>query len=47
MPKKKRKIIMTDKISPVTGYLECVDCTNEKLNGWSSHCKTCGMPIVF
>jgi hypothetical protein len=47
MPKKKREIILTNNISPVTGELECVDCTNSKLNGWSSHCKTCGMPIVY
>ena len=45
--KKKRKIILTDKISVVTGLPECKDCNNTKLNGWSSHCKTCGMPIVF
>lgn len=44
---KKRKIILTDKISIVTGLPECKDCNNTKLNGWSSHCKTCGMPIVF
>lgn len=48
-PRKKaaRRIAMTDIISEVTGELECVDCTNEELNGFSSHCKTCGMPIVF
>ena len=38
---------MTEKISPVTKELECKDCSNSKLNGWSSHCKTCGRPIVF
>lgn len=43
----KKKIILTDKISPVTGEKECTDCYNHKLNGWSSHCKTCGMPIVY
>lgn len=45
--KKKREIILTDKISIVTGLRECKDCSNTKLNGWRSHCRTCGMPIVF
>lgn len=37
----------TPVISPITGYEECPDCRNEELNGWSSHCKKCGMPIVY
>ena len=44
---KKKSIVMTEKISPVTGDFECEDCSNTKKNGWSSHCKTCGQPIVF
>jgi len=44
---KKRPIILTDEISKVTGEFKCVDCDNEELNGWSSHCRTCGMPIVY
>jgi len=34
-------------ISVITGFEECHDCRNEELNGWSSHCKKCGMPIVY
>lgn len=33
-------------ISEVTGLPKCKDCDNDELNGWSSHCKSCGMPIV-
>lgn len=46
MPKK-GKIILIDEISTITCEKKCKDCDNEKLNGWSSHCKTCGSPIVF
>lgn len=42
-----RPIVLTDEISKVTGFQKCVDCDNEELNGWSTHCKTCGMPIVY
>ena len=42
---KKKGIVMTEKISPVTGNFECEDCSNTKKNGWSSHCKTCGQMI--
>ena len=41
-----KPIILTENISPITGEAKCEDCTNEKQNAWSSHCKTCGMPIV-
>lgn len=34
-------------ISKITGLPKCKDCDNEKLNGWSSHCKGCGHPIVY
>ena len=34
-------------ISKVTGKPKCKDCDNSKLNGWSSHCKTCNSPIVY
>lgn len=34
-------------ISPITGQMECEDCNNEKLNGYGTHCKSCGMPIVY
>lgn len=47
MKTKKRKVVLTTKISIITGLPECKDCSNVKLNGWSSHCKTCEMPIVF
>ena len=28
-------------------FINCEDCENEELNGWSSHCKTCNNPIVY
>jgi len=34
-------------ISDITGLPKCKDCDNEELNGWSSHCKGCGQPIVY
>jgi len=47
MPPKNRIVVLTKEISKITGYPKCEDCDNEELNGWSSHCKTCGMPIVY
>jgi putative RNA 2'-phosphotransferase len=41
------KYIRVPEISKITGYPKCKDCDNEKLNGFSSHCKNCGMPIVY
>jgi putative RNA 2'-phosphotransferase len=41
------KYIRVPEISDITGYPKCKDCDNDKLNGWSSHCKSCGMPIVY
>jgi hypothetical protein len=41
------KIRLTDEISKVTGLQKCKQCDNSRLNGWSSHCKCCGMPIVY
>jgi putative RNA 2'-phosphotransferase len=40
------KYIRVPEISDITDYPICVDCYSGK-NGWSSHCKTCGMPIVY
>jgi len=40
---KNKKVI----ISPVTGLVEKSCCRNVRKNGFSSHCKTCGLPIVF
>lgn len=34
-------------ISEITGNPKCKDCDNEELNGFSSHCKSCGDPIVY
>jgi hypothetical protein len=40
------KVILTKEISKVTGLQKCTKCDSPK-NGWSSHCKFCGMPIVY
>jgi hypothetical protein len=31
---------------PVHHLEPCPDCYSDK-NGWSTHCKTCGLPIVY
>jgi 5'(3')-deoxyribonucleotidase len=43
----KHLIKIPNKISIVTGLLECDECSNTELNKWSSICKKCGNYIVF
>ena len=34
-------------INPVSGIEYCEKCEDEEFNGWSSHCKECGQPLVY
>jgi len=42
-----REVRKRSKISDVTGLPECPDCEKTRNNSFSTHCKSCGLPVVY